>query len=105
MTPDWKALADEVEEMTTEASTRVIGLRDHYRALTIARQALEAVTSAEAKSAALALEVEGLRKALTMVRDRFFPADQDERDRDLMWDPVNEALASSSSKGDKDALG
>ena len=37
-------------------------------------------------------EIERLRAALTKVRDRFFPADQPERDRDLDWDLVNDAL-------------
>lgn len=36
--------------------------------------------------------------ALTEVRDRFFPADQRERDRDLRWDLVNRALSKSISK-------
>lgn len=35
------------------------------------------------------------RDVLKAVRDRFFPADQPERDRDEMWGMVNEALASS----------
>lgn len=34
-----------------------------------------------------------LVKALEKVRDRFFPADQHENDRDLLWDEVNEAIA------------
>lgn len=34
-------------------------------------------------------------EALRTVRDRFFRADQPERDRDLMWDMVNDALKAS----------
>jgi hypothetical protein len=36
------------------------------------------------------------RMVLAKVRDRFFPADQPERDRDLMWEEVNTALKKSS---------
>lgn len=35
-----------------------------------------------------------IRAVLEQVRDRFFPADQPEQDRDYMWDGVNEALSS-----------
>lgn len=34
--------------------------------------------------------------ALTAVRDRFFPADRPEADRDMMWDQVNQALGAAS---------
>lgn len=40
-----------------------------------------------------------LREALEGVRDRFFPANQPERDRDLQWDEVNEALQSAEQQG------
>lgn len=38
---------------------------------------------------------DALERALTKCRDRFFPTDQPERDRDLMWDEVNSALSSA----------
>lgn len=37
-------------------------------------------------------ERDALRKALAKVRDRFFPQDQGERERDELWDEVNRAL-------------
>lgn len=43
--------------------------------------------------AELEAEVERLRAALAVVRDRFFPASQPERDRDLHWQLVNDALS------------
>lgn len=39
-----------------------------------------------------------LLEALIAVRDRFFPADQPERDRDLMWDPVNAVIAKAEGR-------
>lgn len=40
---------------------------------------------------------QALEAALTKVRDRFFPADQPERDQDILWDEVNSALSASPS--------
>ena len=40
---------------------------------------------------------EDLLEALTKCRDRFFPADQPERDRDLDWDLVNAAIAKAKA--------
>lgn len=37
-------------------------------------------------------------EALKRVRDRFFPADQPERDRDEMWDMVNEVIAKAEGR-------
>jgi hypothetical protein len=39
-----------------------------------------------------------LLDALKLVRDRFFPMDQPERDRDSMWEPVNAAIAKAEGK-------
>jgi hypothetical protein len=39
-----------------------------------------------------------LLEALKLVRDRFFPVDQPERDRDSMWEPVNAAIAKVEGK-------
>ena len=35
---------------------------------------------------------DALLEALIKCRDRFFPADQPERDRDELWEPVNAAI-------------
>ncbi len=45
--------------------------------------------------------VEELVVALKLVRDRFFPADQPERDRDLLWESVNAALSRTENRGDQ----
>ena len=49
-------------------------------------------------NAALIAAAPDLYKALVQVRDRFFAADQPERDRDLMWGSVNAAIAKAEGQ-------
>lgn len=51
-----------------------------------------------AKLAASEQRVKALEEALQKVRDRFFQANQPERDRDILWDEVNEALEATCQK-------
>ena len=59
------------------------------------READKARAEMQRKSAAydgLVAQRDALLEALVKCRDRFFPADQPEQDRDELWGPVNAAI-------------
>ena len=49
--------------------------------------------------ATLIAQRDALLEALIKCRDRFFPADQPERDRDELWEPVTAAI--KAAEGEK----
>lgn len=63
--------------------------------LQAAKEANEARAEMQRKAAAydgLIAQRGALLRALIRCRDRFFPANQPERDRDELWEPVNAAI-------------
>lgn len=73
----------EAAQIITEREAENAKLREANQILKTERSELERLRA----------ENERLRAALAVVRDRFFPASQPERDRDLHWQLVNDALS------------
>lgn len=93
--------AARIQELVTERDEWKAAVDDRWPGVyskwtnACAKAESERVRANLAEDRAQALEAENgrMREALTKVRDRFFHADQPERDRDLYWDLVNSALA------------
>ena len=66
---------------------------DQIGRATAAEAALQMTKATHAlKIAAVEAQRDALLEALIRCRNRFFPSDQPERDRDELWEPVNAAI-------------
>ena len=79
---------------TGSGYSNVIGTSDKTIAAVFGGSTIEEMLVGQ-KNARLIAAAPLLLEALTKVRDRFFPIDQPERDRDLLWYPVNAAIAAA----------
>ena len=62
--------------------------RQHAECNDLARQ----LNESNERNGRLIAQRDALLEALVKCRDRFFPADQPEQDRDELWGPVNAAI-------------
>ena len=76
--PDALRLADAIDPFVRPYAP------DHLTSKVVAAE-LRRLSAVEAQR-------DALLEALIRCRDRFFPADQPERDRDELWEPVNAAI-------------
>ena len=74
--------------MTTQPEALWLAVRGAFRGgLTLGE-----VQEAEDELNRLVAQRDALLEALIRCRNRFFPSDQPERDRDELWEPVNAAI-------------